>query len=616
MNSARAKGYGLIVLAVISLCAIIALAAVLKNTGKNPNTDVPTTAYEKPSIGDTVPTHSATTSPSPSIPSVNDAPTTTPPTMNTPTTTPQPTNPKPTEHTHSYEEAVTAATCTEKGYTTYTCVCGNFYTGNEVDALGHVYDVWVTTKEPTEMTVGLARRDCMNCDKYETKELDKVVHEHHYSSETVEPTCTEPGYTFYTCTCGHTYRDDEIPASGHEWTDWNVVAEATEVAPGKEVRSCGLCLAKEEREIPKLEHAHNYTNKVTEPTCTEKGYTAYTCACGHTYKDNYVKAAGHAWDNWETTVAPTETTTGIATRYCRACEKAETKVLDTVDHVHSYTVSETKEPTCTMQGWSTYVCPCGEEYTETLHTVPHSWTEWEVVKEATEAASGERVRSCKGCWKEERELVLPLEHTHTYTDTVVAPTCKADGYTLHSCDCGYSYQDAFVKAPGHNNVVDKIPASCTAKPCTRYTCQTCGNVYEKTTGKVLGHDYSDWVIVKAPTGTESGLQERSCSRCAEVDAVVLPAAGEERDTYIDPKIEINSVGWYSYGALRVDTTYCSYNCYLSITVLENDNFFIRYYKKDGTKVEYTLRQPPDEYCRRFTIDADGNYSDICYGNYT
>ena len=40
-------------------------------------------------------------------------------------------------HSHSYTAAVTAPTCTEKGYTTYTCSCGDSYVDNYVDALGH-----------------------------------------------------------------------------------------------------------------------------------------------------------------------------------------------------------------------------------------------------------------------------------------------------------------------------------------------------------------------------------------------------------------------------------------------------------------------------------------------
>ena len=40
-------------------------------------------------------------------------------------------------HTHSYQAAVTESTCTEKGYTTYTCACGDSYVDSYTDALGH-----------------------------------------------------------------------------------------------------------------------------------------------------------------------------------------------------------------------------------------------------------------------------------------------------------------------------------------------------------------------------------------------------------------------------------------------------------------------------------------------
>ena len=42
-------------------------------------------------------------------------------------------------HTHEYSEVVTPPTCTERGYTTYTCSCGYSYVSDYVDALGHEY---------------------------------------------------------------------------------------------------------------------------------------------------------------------------------------------------------------------------------------------------------------------------------------------------------------------------------------------------------------------------------------------------------------------------------------------------------------------------------------------
>ena len=44
------------------------------------------------------------------------------------------------EHTHTYTPVVTEPTCTEQGYTTYTCACGDSYVGKYVDASGHSYE--------------------------------------------------------------------------------------------------------------------------------------------------------------------------------------------------------------------------------------------------------------------------------------------------------------------------------------------------------------------------------------------------------------------------------------------------------------------------------------------
>ena len=67
---------------------------------------------------------------------------------------------KPAEHVHSYAESVTAPTCTEAGYTTYTCACGDSYKDNEVAATGHEYTY---TDNGDNHTVG-----CENCNLNET----------------------------------------------------------------------------------------------------------------------------------------------------------------------------------------------------------------------------------------------------------------------------------------------------------------------------------------------------------------------------------------------------------------------------------------------------------------
>jgi bacterial surface protein 26-residue repeat/bacterial surface protein 26-residue repeat/bacterial surface protein 26-residue repeat/bacterial surface protein 26-residue repeat/bacterial surface protein 26-residue repeat/bacterial surface protein 26-residue repeat len=128
-------------------------------------------------------------------------------------------------------------------------------------------------------------------------------HIHNYvGTITKEPTCTEAGEKTYTCDCGDSYTE-EIPATGH-----------------------------------------HYTGTITrEPTCTEAGEKTYTCDCGDSYTE-VIPATGHHY------VGGT----------CTGCGEKDP------DHVHSYTESITKEPTCVEDGEKTYTCICGDSYTEAI----------------------------------------------------------------------------------------------------------------------------------------------------------------------------------------------------------------------------------------------------------
>ncbi len=73
---------------------------------------------------------------------------------------------------HKYTSVVTAPTCAEKGYTTYTCsVCGNTYIADEVSALGHSYGKWYVVTPAQPGVKGLERCDCVRCDDYKEREI-------------------------------------------------------------------------------------------------------------------------------------------------------------------------------------------------------------------------------------------------------------------------------------------------------------------------------------------------------------------------------------------------------------------------------------------------------------
>ncbi|MGM9524088.1 MAG: S-layer homology domain-containing protein [Faecousia sp.] len=79
-------------------------------------------------------------------------------------------------HVHSYADTVTAPTCTEKGYTTHTCECGESYVDTYVDALGHDFGLWTQTKAPTCTEKGEEKRTCLRCETLETRELAALEH--------------------------------------------------------------------------------------------------------------------------------------------------------------------------------------------------------------------------------------------------------------------------------------------------------------------------------------------------------------------------------------------------------------------------------------------------------
>ena len=74
-------------------------------------------------------------------------------------------------HEHSYTAVVTPPTCTEKGYTTHTCACGDSYVDTYTDALGHAWDSGKVTKQPTATETGVRTYTCTRCSATKTETI-------------------------------------------------------------------------------------------------------------------------------------------------------------------------------------------------------------------------------------------------------------------------------------------------------------------------------------------------------------------------------------------------------------------------------------------------------------
>ena len=117
-----------------------------------------------------------TIAPESTAPTETTPPETVPPETVLPETQPIVTEPPATEP-HIHEYLLTGGkdpTCMEEGTKVYTCACGDCYT-ETVMFLGHIWDSWVVTREPTDTHEGEGYYLCARCGAKETASIPKLV---------------------------------------------------------------------------------------------------------------------------------------------------------------------------------------------------------------------------------------------------------------------------------------------------------------------------------------------------------------------------------------------------------------------------------------------------------
>ena len=344
------------------------------------------------------------------------------------------------------------------------------------------------------------------------------------SGKRTDPTCTETGEEelIRRCTrCGEVVetRVNRVPALGHAWGDWTVIKEATEEEEGQEKRICAHDSSHTEtRMLPRTPHEHKMTKTdAAAASCEEPGNTAYwTCSgCGKlfsdaegtkeiTQADTVLEPLGHASGEWKdagTAKAASCTTTGIRRLelHCLRCDET----LSTRDGV--------------------------------IPAIGHDWGEWVTTKEATEDETGEQTRTCAHDGGHTETRVIPrLEHRHNMTKTAaVEPECtKAGNINFWTCSgCGKIFADAAGTKEIQDSDVILPPTGHTAESYWNYAgttreptctepgyerlelhCRVCREVLSTRNEWIepLGHDWGEWVMMKAASETEEGEQRRIC----------------------------------------------------------------------------------------------------------
>ena len=445
---------------------------------------------------------------------------------------------------HDYVNAVVIApTCTEKGYTTRTCVCGasivdtyvnptgHKYEGNwqiavaptctvkgeehdfcangcgefkkqSVPATGHTYDDGVITTAPKCEETGVKTFTCVHGDHSYTETVPATGHTPAADAEvTKEPTCTEKGEMSGKCAvCDKVLEKQEIPALGHSWGEWAVTTPATCTAKGVETRECATCHETETKPIDMIDH--DRVSTVTAPTCTEQGYTTVTCKnCDYNTVGEYVKATGHTYDDGVITTAPKCEETGVKTFTCVHGDDSYTESVPATGHTPAADAEVTKAPTC-------------EE-------------------------KGEMSGKCAVCDKVlEKQEIPAIGHDYELTEDV-APTCDEKGHKTYVCknDATHTKTEEF-EALGHTygNWIE-VDEKNHKHVCT---VADCGHE------EIVAHNWDSGKVIKQPC-TEEGLKTYTCKDCAATREEVLPA-DNKHDYTADAKPIVDEEG-------KVDKTY-------------------------------------------------------------
>lgn len=172
-------------------------------------------------------------------------------------------------HTHTYVESITAPTCTDQGFSTYTCSCGDSYIENYVKALGHTETV-DSAVAPTCTETGLTEgKHCSVCDEVIVVQQTVSATGHSFTQENTsnaylktEATCTNVAVYWESCSCGQ--KGSETFEYGttlpHDFGAYSKTENATCTENAKETAYCEDCGEPDVRDIDGTALGHGTIN--------------------------------------------------------------------------------------------------------------------------------------------------------------------------------------------------------------------------------------------------------------------------------------------------------------------------------------------------------------------
>ena len=255
----------------------------------------------------------------------------------------------------------------------------------------------------------------------------------------------------------------------------------------------------------------------------------FLVACNANSSEN----CNHTFGDWSTLKFATCIEDGELVRICSKCS-AEEKTTIAKTNVHTEVIDAAVSATCEESGLTEgkHCSYCDKVIVEqtVIGELGHKFVTYVSDGNATTESDGTKTAHCEnnGCDKTDTITdvgsKLPSAHTHSYLDTVTAPTCTEQGYTTHSCTCGHSYIDTYTNATDHKFVTYIPDGNATTEADGTKTAHCENNGCDKTdtitdAGSKLPSGHSEGLTF---TTYRSGYAVSGIGTCAD-STIIIPS---------------------------------------------------------------------------------------------
>lgn len=276
------------------------------------------------------------------------------------------------------------------------------------------------------------------------------------------------------------------------------------------------------------------------------------------------------------------------TKECVKCGEVSEFTLPATGHSFEKTVIL---PTCTLAGYTEYVCDCGFSYRSEIKSASgHDYRN--TVTEPTCTEVGFTRHDCKVCnatIKDNYKSYLG----HDFISEKIEPTCTEQGYVKYSCkNCEYFYNGDFCEPTGHSLSSSTVPPDCVNRGYTEYKCTTCEYAYRTDYSNQLGHNFVSEVISVADC-TVQGECKYSCACGATYSEITPPLGHDFKTKVVNPTVS--------------DMGYTEYSCDCGFNYKGNYRFYSEILDNAYAGNDKVLARGIDISKWNHKVDSQGNY---------